>query len=391
MSPGPAGSTPKVFICYRRQETGAHAGRLYDAMVQRFGESNVFMDVDLPPGVDFVQRITEVVSACKVLIVVMGPSWATVADEDGDPRIVDPEDFVRLELETAIRRPEVTAIPVLVGGGKMPRRESLPPELQAITRRNAVELTDVRWRNDVGRLNSALDKLLADAVPPEPVTPLPSPPPPGPTPTPTPSRFSPRPILEGILVAALAAYAARWLFDPVLQGDGHATEIAGVIARRTGTWALAGAALALWLGLRTQRTDLLRLGAIGLFAGALAGVLGGAIWAFPVILGELGQTSPTANRYQVVSFAVTGGILGVLIGALWRPPSLGVGLAAGLVGGGMFVVLINWIGWDYSATRSQTVLSFAVAAVVIVGATLTTLVAAERRRSAPRPLPAEAP
>jgi len=390
VSGGRAGSTPKVFICYRRQETGAHAGRLYDAMVSRFGESNVFMDVDLPPGVDFVQRITEVVSACKVLIVVMGPSWATVEDEDGDRRIVDPEDFVRLELETAIRRPEVTAIPVLVGGARMPRREDLPPELQAITRRNAVELSDVRWRNDVGRLNNALDELLADA-PPEPVRPRPAPPAPTPTPTPNPSRPSPRPILEGILVASLAAYVARWLFDPVLQGDGHATEVAGVIARRAGTWALAGAALALWLGIRTGRAELPRLGAIGLLVGALAGALGGAIWALPVILGELGQTSPAANRYQVVSFAVTGAILGALIGTLWRPRSLSAGLAAGLLAGAMFVVLVNWVGWDYSATRSQTVLSFALAAIVIVGATLATLVAAERRRSAPLPLRAEAP
>ena len=42
-------------------------------MVARFGERNVFMDVDIAPGVDFVERITEAVSACQVLIVVMGP------------------------------------------------------------------------------------------------------------------------------------------------------------------------------------------------------------------------------------------------------------------------------------------------------------------------------
>ena len=50
--------TPKVFISYRRSESGGHAGRLYDAMAARFGERNVFMDVALQPGVDFVERIT---------------------------------------------------------------------------------------------------------------------------------------------------------------------------------------------------------------------------------------------------------------------------------------------------------------------------------------------
>ena len=166
MSTGPSepgsAAAARVFITYRREETAAHAGRLYDAMVARFGEANVFMDVDMAPGVDFVERITEAVAACHVLIVVMGPRWATVEDEQGRARIADPEDFVRLEVETALRRPDVTPIPVLVAGARMPHREDLPPEVRAITRRNALQLDDQRWRNDVGRLVSTLDQLLAE-------------------------------------------------------------------------------------------------------------------------------------------------------------------------------------------------------------------------------------
>lgn len=160
--PSEAGSVPgpKVFITYRREETAAHAGRLYDAMVARFGERNVFMDVDMAPGIDFVERITEAVAACQVLIVVMGPRWATVEDEHGKARIADPEDFVRLEVETGLRRPDVTPIPVLVSGARMPKRKDLPPEIQAITRRNALELSDQRWRFDIGRLIGTLDELL---------------------------------------------------------------------------------------------------------------------------------------------------------------------------------------------------------------------------------------
>jgi hypothetical protein len=153
---------PKVFITYRREETAPHAGRLYDAMVAHFGEGNVFMDVDMAPGVDFVERIREAVAACHVLIVVMGPRWATVEDERGIARLADPEDFVRIEVETALRRPDVTPIPVLVSGARMPNRDDLPPELRAITRRNALELSDQRWRDDIGRLISTLDQLLAE-------------------------------------------------------------------------------------------------------------------------------------------------------------------------------------------------------------------------------------
>jgi TIR domain len=151
----------RVFISYRRQDSAAYAGRLYDAMVSRFGERNVFMDLDLPPGVDFVERITEAVSTCQVLIEIIGPTWATVRNEAGEVRIADPEDYVRLELGIALRRPDVTVIPVLVSGAQMPDRGDLPPDLGALRRRNALELSDRRWRYDVGQLIVALEELLA--------------------------------------------------------------------------------------------------------------------------------------------------------------------------------------------------------------------------------------
>jgi YVTN family beta-propeller protein len=165
VSPGPsesAGAPPKVFISYRREETAAYAGRLYDAMAPRFGDRNVFMDVDLEPGIDFVEKITEAVGACHVLIVVMGPRWATVENEDGVVRLADSGDFVRLEVGTALRRADVTVIPVLVGGARMPDAEDLPQEISPITRRNALDLSDTRWRYDVGRLVKTLEELLAE-------------------------------------------------------------------------------------------------------------------------------------------------------------------------------------------------------------------------------------
>jgi YVTN family beta-propeller protein len=154
------GSTPKLFICYRREETAAHAGRLYDAVAARFGERNVFMDIELEPGIDFVDRISEVVGACHVFLVVVGPTWATLSNGGNRPRIADTEDFVRLEVETALRRRDVRVIPLLVGGARMPHSEDLPEELRTLTRRNALELSDLRWRYDIGRLMGTLEDLL---------------------------------------------------------------------------------------------------------------------------------------------------------------------------------------------------------------------------------------
>ena len=69
----------KLFISYRREETAGHAGRLYDAVAARFGDRNVFMDVDMAPGVDFVDRITQAVAACDVLLVVTNGASRDVA------------------------------------------------------------------------------------------------------------------------------------------------------------------------------------------------------------------------------------------------------------------------------------------------------------------------
>jgi TIR domain-containing protein len=368
---------PRVFISYRREECAAHAGRLYDAMVARFGEGNVFMDVDMAPGVDFVARITEVVTACRVLILVMGPRWSSVTDEDGGVRLQNPEDFVRLELETALQRPEVTPIPVLVGGARMPQREQLPAEIAAITRRNAIELSDGRWRYDVGRLNGALDELLAEGIGDEKQPPS-SPPPDSP-------KGTVRTIVECMVVAAVAAFLARWAADwtPKLSAlDQPARAIGGVVLRRTEAWAVAGAAIAVWLAWSRERTDLARAGLFGLLIGAVAGAVGGLIWAYPVLHAAPYKITDysEAHRIEIVAMAVTGGILGAMIGSLWRPPRLALGLLGGAIAATLFQLLVNASGWDNSSRFSEA-LTFALAAAAIAGAALGLLAWRDRERS----------
>jgi hypothetical protein len=413
---------PRVFICYRREDTAAHAGRLYDAMASRFGERNVFMDVDIAPGVDFVEHITEVVSGCQVLIVVMGPNWATVEDEDGAVRIADPDDFVRLEVETALRRPDVTPIPVLVSEARMPKREDLPPELRPLARRNALEMSNSRWRYDVDRLNNTLDALLTDLtrsrenvapptpVPepltpippaPEPATPVPDPPTPiPPLPDPpeparsTAARSGTSLILEGMALAIVTALVARSLALVVPDGESDLTQILGVIVRRAETWALTGAALSVWLALRTGRHSLARAATTGLLVGALAGAIGGAVWAIPSLLPnpdpvvtELAKT----RRIEIAALAVTGGLLGAMIGAIWRPARPGAGLLAGIAAGVLFQLAVIASGWlNVSAPpKDEIVLAFALMAAAVAGLTIGTLVTLDTRQGrVPPPLPA---
>jgi len=372
-------SVQKVFICYRREESAPYAGRLYDAMIARFGEGNVFMDLDLAPGVDFVERITQVVSGCLALIVVIGPEWVTVEGEDGKRRIEDPADFVRLEVETGLGRSEVTPIPVLVDGARMPRRESLPSEIQPIARRNALELSEGRWGYDVGRLLDTLDELLPDggvsAVGSVPQAPAP---------------LSKRLVLEGMLVAGVTAAAGRFLGEKILSSDKakegeHFQEVAehivGEILRRAETLALVGAALAIWLALRVRQIDPVRPGLRGLFIGALAGALGAAIWAVPVFAPHDTVDFDAKARIELGAIAVSGGLLGALIGSLWRSRRAAVGFACGAVAGVLFQSLIIASGWKNNHPLGDIVLSFGLGAAAIAGVTLAAMLAIDYRES----------
>src|SRR5437762_1624882 len=105
-----------IFVSYRRDGSSHLAGRLSDRLADRFGEGQVFMDVyTIELGVDFVEEIDRSLAACKVLLAIIGPNWLTAADKEGYRRLDDPEDMVRLEIETALAR-DVRVIPILVEG-----------------------------------------------------------------------------------------------------------------------------------------------------------------------------------------------------------------------------------------------------------------------------------
>ena len=144
--------TPKIFISYRRDDAPGSAGRLYDRLADSFPREALFMDVDaMVPGVDFVRELDDAVQGCDVLLAVIGRHWLDAATPGGERRLDDPEDFVRIEVETALRQ-GVRVIPVLVDGAEMPAAEELPEPLKPLARRHAVEISHSRFASDADRL-----------------------------------------------------------------------------------------------------------------------------------------------------------------------------------------------------------------------------------------------
>jgi TIR domain len=150
-----------IFISYRRDDTEGEAGRLFDDLVRAFGDDSVFMDVaGINPGIDFRKAIDDNVATCGVLLAMIGPRWTTVTNSSGKARLEDDNDFVRLEIASALAR-NVAVIPVLVHDAKMPPPDDLPENLKDLAFRNSVEITHARWNSDVQLLTKALRQYVA--------------------------------------------------------------------------------------------------------------------------------------------------------------------------------------------------------------------------------------
>jgi acetyl-CoA carboxylase biotin carboxyl carrier protein len=149
-----------IFICYRREESSGHAGRLYDHLSAHFSPGQIFMDIDMiEPGLDFAEVIRNAVSSCDAMIVVIGRQWQSLTDAEGRVRLHNPDDFVHMEISTALER-KIRVIPVLVQGATMPRPTDLTEPLAGLSGKQALNLSNERlWKHDIRTLINLLEGL----------------------------------------------------------------------------------------------------------------------------------------------------------------------------------------------------------------------------------------
>ena len=155
--------TGNIFINYRREDDPGSTGWLREHLEEAFSSEQLFMDVDsIEPGLDFVRVLEEQVDKCDVVLAVIGPRWLDARDKAGNRRLDNPDDFVRLEIESSLKLGE-QIIPVLVNNAEMPTADVLPESLRPLVRRNAVRLTHERFRADAQGVIRALQKALEAA------------------------------------------------------------------------------------------------------------------------------------------------------------------------------------------------------------------------------------
>ncbi len=156
-----AQSRSGVFISYRRDDKRDFARGLYERLARHLGEQQIFMDVDsIDLGVDFTEVVNQRLAQCSVMLVVVGKNWLDSVDSGGRRRLDNPDDLVRLEVETALGRPDVRVIPILVDGAKAPESTELPESLRPLARRNALIMTHENFGADFGRLFTVVEKIV---------------------------------------------------------------------------------------------------------------------------------------------------------------------------------------------------------------------------------------
>jgi formylglycine-generating enzyme required for sulfatase activity len=148
--------TGKLFISYRRDDSAGHAGRLRDRLEREFGPDLLFMDVDaIPLGLNFIKVLRDEVAKCDILLAVIGPNWTAIRDKNGNRRLDDKNDFVRIEIGTALTR-EIPVIPVLLDGAEIPKAEQLPSDLEELAVRNGLYVRHASFHGDMDRLIAGL-------------------------------------------------------------------------------------------------------------------------------------------------------------------------------------------------------------------------------------------
>lgn len=150
-----------IFISYRKEDTQAWAITLRDHLAREFGEGQIFLDLDSINAGSWRSQIEQALDRCRIVLVVIGQRWANATDAAGTSRLSQPDDVHRVEIATALSRPGVTVIPLLVDGARLPAAADLPDDLRGLLEQQARELGGAQGRRvaDLQRLTDTIDAI----------------------------------------------------------------------------------------------------------------------------------------------------------------------------------------------------------------------------------------
>jgi len=148
-----------IFINYRREDTGYAVDRIYDWLRRAFGEEVLFRDIaQIGAGADFEAAIDRALAESSVILTVIGREWLNLKEDGGGRRIDAKSDYVRYEIEAALRK-NMNVMPLLLDGVSIPRARDLPKSIRTLAKRNHFMLRpDPEFADNMNRLILELSK-----------------------------------------------------------------------------------------------------------------------------------------------------------------------------------------------------------------------------------------
>ena len=145
-----------IFISYRKDDSKWNTQLLYDRLSHYFSPRAIFKDFNtIKPGEDYRQVINEALKKCHILLVIIGKNWLNSSDENGRQRLQNPEDLLRIEIETALSR-NIRVIPILFDNITIPSKALLPESLWPLVFKQSVSVSESNFDYDIKHLAEAI-------------------------------------------------------------------------------------------------------------------------------------------------------------------------------------------------------------------------------------------
>ncbi len=155
-----------IFISYRRDDCRDHVERIHDRLVRDFKKHRVLLDVErgfIRKGAHYAEILNEAVRESDVVLAIIGESWLNITDPlTGERRLDKPDDFVRIEIQTALQNDKTKVIPVMAFEAKVPMAHELPESLKGLV---DLQVTRVRRNPDFHRDMDDLVKTIESYFP----------------------------------------------------------------------------------------------------------------------------------------------------------------------------------------------------------------------------------
>ncbi|GAB4430664.1 MAG: hypothetical protein OHK0039_49280 [Bacteroidia bacterium] len=95
----------QLFINYRQDDSADFTEYLRSRLADEMMEGAVFLDkASIAYGQGVQDSIWQALEAAQMLLVMARPQWRDVLDDDGDRRLLHPQDWVRIEIEATQRQ-----------------------------------------------------------------------------------------------------------------------------------------------------------------------------------------------------------------------------------------------------------------------------------------------